>query len=558
MEVLLSALPPQTQVQSVPVSAAATQTRPQLPPELANLPKGTLIEGFVVNRDAQGNPILRTSGGDVLVKSELFLKTGSEVLIRLGGSTPAQGGQSSARIVSVDQQPVAQLLQQQQSAAKAPHGAATRETLSTPNAPLQAVLVKPASYGSEAQSQQNIASILRLPPNVQNTITKGLPLQFQIASAPAMPASSAPSSTAAAPAPTSTPTSAPVKPNAAMHYSAYQKSAPAPVTSPQTASPSASSPAAQPAPASTPAASAPPPTLTATVIGHEGNETVVRTSIGTIKLFTPAPLPTGSQVPLIYVPDAAMTQNTASTPPSANLPPPATVLAGALPHDWEALREAMQLLSGNPSGAPQAGAAEMASRIPNTKSELVNSVLFFLSALRASDMQRWLGASNTQKIDGKSPSLLARLSRDFAALGSLSAADKPDMPWQMLAFPLLHEDSLNQARLFWRHEQTQADARKEDETRFIFDLELSELGALQIDGLVHGKRPQCRCDLVIRSEKPLEESDKQELGVLYSNASEAAGIAGQLRFASGKDNLLAPLQEMRSAAAGGDDGSIMV
>lgn len=568
MEVLLSALPPQMQVQAAPVSTSATATRPELPVQIASLPKGTLLEGFVVNRDAQGNPILRTAKGDILVKSELFLKTGSEVLIRLSG-TSLQSGQSSARIVSVDQQPIAQLLQQQQAALKAPHGAATRETVSTQNAPLQALLIKPAAYGSESQSQQTIASILRLPANLLPSIRQGMALQFQVATPTALsPAQSGAAAATAAtqtaatpPAASAPPSGASVSPAAAAaaQYGAYQKTAAGQLPSQPSAQASGALPAPPPsvAPPPAPSAASAPATLTATVIGHEGNETVVRTSIGTLKLLTPAPLPTGSQIPLIFVPsqttgsaESSIFTTTTSTSPAA------TVLASALPHDWEALREAMQLLAG--SGQSPAAARDIAARIPNTKSELVNSVLFFLSAMRGGELQRWLGQANAQKIDAKSPNLLKKLAGDFAALSSLAASgDKPDMPWQMLAFPLLHEDSLNQARLFWRHEQATQDTAKDEETRFIFDLELSELGALQIDGLVQGQRPHCRCDLLIRSDKPLTEADQHELMALYASASEAAGIAGQLRFTSGKESLLHPLHEMRAAASGGDDGSIM-
>ncbi|MBX9726554.1 MAG: hypothetical protein K2X09_04740, partial [Rickettsiales bacterium] len=64
---------------------------------LANVASGTLVEGFVVNRDAQSNPILRTPLGDLRITSEVFLKTGSEVVFRVDTSQS-----SLARIVTVD------------------------------------------------------------------------------------------------------------------------------------------------------------------------------------------------------------------------------------------------------------------------------------------------------------------------------------------------------------------------------------------------------------------------------------------------------------------------
>lgn len=64
---------------------------------LANVPSGTTIEGFVVNRDAQSNPILRTPLGDLRITSDVFLKTGSEVVFRVDATQT-----SLARIVTVD------------------------------------------------------------------------------------------------------------------------------------------------------------------------------------------------------------------------------------------------------------------------------------------------------------------------------------------------------------------------------------------------------------------------------------------------------------------------
>jgi len=66
-----------------------------------NLPAGTVLSGFIVNRDASGNPILRTPTGDVTFSSNFFLKIGSEVSLRVETS----GGNTLAHILSVDGQP---------------------------------------------------------------------------------------------------------------------------------------------------------------------------------------------------------------------------------------------------------------------------------------------------------------------------------------------------------------------------------------------------------------------------------------------------------------------
>jgi len=80
-----------------PLATTAASQQESSPQALQGVAAGTLVEGFVVNRDAQQNPILRTILGDILVKSEIFLKTGSDVVVRV---EPAQPG--LARIISID------------------------------------------------------------------------------------------------------------------------------------------------------------------------------------------------------------------------------------------------------------------------------------------------------------------------------------------------------------------------------------------------------------------------------------------------------------------------
>jgi hypothetical protein len=92
-------IPPVNPVISIQpvVAAVSNQASGGAPSPLTAVPPGTLVEGFVINRDAQNNPILRTSIGDVRVVSDVFLKTGSEVVFRVDARQA-----SLARIITVD------------------------------------------------------------------------------------------------------------------------------------------------------------------------------------------------------------------------------------------------------------------------------------------------------------------------------------------------------------------------------------------------------------------------------------------------------------------------
>lgn len=93
------ATPPVNPIISIRPLATATSGREatSAPTPLATLPPGTTLQGFVVNRDAQNNPILRTELGDLQMQSDVFVKTGSEIVIRVDATS-----ESRARIISID------------------------------------------------------------------------------------------------------------------------------------------------------------------------------------------------------------------------------------------------------------------------------------------------------------------------------------------------------------------------------------------------------------------------------------------------------------------------
>ena len=64
---------------------------------LALLSDGSIVSGFVINRDTSGNPVLRTPQGDFTVNSDVFIKTGSEVTLRVDSSQS-----TNARIITID------------------------------------------------------------------------------------------------------------------------------------------------------------------------------------------------------------------------------------------------------------------------------------------------------------------------------------------------------------------------------------------------------------------------------------------------------------------------
>lgn len=64
--------------------------------------------------------------------------------------------------------------------------------------------------------------------------------------------------------------------------------------------------------------------------------------------------------------------------------------------------------------------------------------------------------------------------------------------------------------------------------RFLVDLDLSRLGELQLDGMVHEDTKSF--DLVIRSHEALDDEIRRDLTGLFVTANEAVGLKGGLSF----------------------------
>lgn len=292
-------------------------------------------------------------------------------------------------------------------------------------------------------------------------------------------------------------------------------------------------------------------TLTATVIGSEPDgTTILRSPIGTLKLFTTTPPPPGSSLQLQWVPESTATSHpTFFGIPLISKEAQAASLLDAASSTWEALRHAMTPISDSSASLLP---SDVASRVPNTHSQFVNNALFFISALKTGDIRRWLGNALTDRIDEKSPALLQQLARDFSTLSQLHQHQDPN--WQVMSFPLIHESELHQARLFIRRdEQEQKSQGGQSGLRFVLECSFSQLGQMQLDGLVRSA-PIKQFDLIVRSMSALPKEMQKDIERIFKEAGAATGYAGNVLFQASPEHFVRPLQ---SAQAESSSGSIL-
>ncbi len=299
--------------------------------------------------------------------------------------------------------------------------------------------------------------------------------------------------------------------------------------------PAAASPAvpnAAAAPSGQPSPAAPSlPSLTGTVIAHPpGGQAVLRTLIGTVALPVQGELAAGATLRLEVV-----------GPP---LPPPvptgganrlqgltAAGWPGLTAAGWPALTNAVDTLA---NGDRQAF-DQLMRAIPQAGPRLAASLSVFALAQRSGDSRAVIGEGIGRALDKAGRRDLAdRLKGDLDALSSESARPLGNGDWRGYTLPFMNGGTVDPIHLYVRGDSggdRQSGGNAANDQRFVVDFALTNLGRLQLDGLV--RREEKLFDLIIRTDAPLDEAIRRGIMGIFTEASEVAGTKGSVAFQSG-------------------------
>jgi len=101
--------------------------------------------------------------------------------------------------------------------------------------------------------------------------------------------------------------------------------------------------------------------------------------------------------------------------------------------------------------------------------------------------------------------------------------------------PILDGHHIQQIRLWLRQhrdeDRRRSQKRDREATRFVLEVELSELGDLQLDGLVRGKH----FDLMLRSRCSLPSDMRREIVRIFDEANAIGGYSGSVGFQASAD-----------------------
>jgi hypothetical protein len=258
--------------------------------------------------------------------------------------------------------------------------------------------------------------------------------------------------------------------------------------------------------------------LAGTVVASTAGETMVETPIGTLALERRLALPPGSFVTL---------QQLAATPPDEP-----SDLPLAQRTTWPALEETIATLD---RVLPDIAAQLRSTLAPASGQELAGTLLFLMSALNAGT---WPGPRILEALDAFGRrDLRLKLESDVTELRQLDSSQSGD--WHVYALPLIDGGAVRPVRLYFRRRAAGSPSGDQG-TRFVLEVEMSRMGALQLDGLV---RPQ-RFDLVLRSHRPITAEMRQEITEIFHGAVAASGLGGDITFTTASRFAVAPLEAL--------------
>jgi len=190
----------------------------------------------------------------------------------------------------------------------------------------------------------------------------------------------------------------------------------------------------------------------------------------------------------------------------------------------------------------------MLNFLPRPTDALPGALLFLLSAFKQGNVRDWLGDNTVDILANAGKSDVVRsLSKELSAAGQ-PAQDAVVGEWRTYPIPLYAGQQFQSLTLYVHSDR---DARKDKaqnaagagKIRFVIDMRMSKLGAMQIDGFVQKKK----LDMILRSENVLPEGLHRELRQGYIKALDAVGYTGTLNFQVGRHHWMVM---QKSAPAG--------
>lgn len=263
---------------------------------------------------------------------------------------------------------------------------------------------------------------------------------------------------------------------------------------------------------------------------------------------------TAQGLPVVAVPAPAsgMIQNYVMQFAAQNIHPPASHDATAAPlmvsifpqnsataptqgvANWGSLQELLLALNELPmQGGMGSSAAQSLTGIlpsPAQPQNLGAMALFFLAMVKSGDIDSWMpqNALDLLRQATRGVGILKNAADDMLATAKSHGMALPH-DWRGVMIPLLWEQQIHKIPLYYKHlpdEGGEDRERKKRRLRFLFDLKLSRMGGVQVDGFMDSQK----LDLIVRTQSPLSVPMQSKMRQLYAGAVDRSNLTGDLTF----------------------------
>ena len=210
---------------------------------------------------------------------------------------------------------------------------------------------------------------------------------------------------------------------------------------------------------------------------------------------------------------------------------------------WDTLQNAYaKLQHDNPEAAQK-----LRDLLPRANESLLPRLVDFAQAVTTQKPEHFFGADMLNIL--KALGLDLRLQQDLSQMAAAQHQQRPDGNsadnWRGLFFPYWDDASQQprQGSFYWRHqhhEDQQSDDKAAEHTRFVVNLDMSQLGSLQLDGLIHGRKML----LKLRSIEDLGEDFRQGLRQVLTTTARELDLETSIQVETTSFFKVDPLHEM--------------
>lgn len=192
---------------------------------------------------------------------------------------------------------------------------------------------------------------------------------------------------------------------------------------------------------------------------------------------------------------------------------------------WEGLKTAINELARNNPDTHQ----KLVNALPRANENLLPQLIQFSNAVAQQNLQAMLGDEIVNVL--RALGLDGMLQTDLSQMNAVQQ-QRPDNPdsWRALLFPYWdeQEEQAKQGGFFWRRQHkddAENTAPDEGTLRFVLNVEMSELGHTQLDGLMQEHESLY---LKLRTQHPLTDDEKSGLRNVVTKSLEALDLNGQI------------------------------